>query len=109
MWGKLAKWLVIHEAILIILGVVVFLRVPSLFEPYWYGDEGIYLTIGRAMRSGMELYREVHDNKPPLLYVVAAIASGREFWFIDFLDIWGFDGGLLEFVIWLMVLGMGVW
>ena len=53
MWGKLAKWLVVHEAILIILGVVVFLRVPSLFEPYWYGDEGIYLTIGRAMRSGM--------------------------------------------------------
>ena len=71
MWGKLAKWLVIHEAILIILGVVVFLRVPSLFEPYWYGDEGIYLTIGRAMRGGMELYKEVHDNKPPLLYVVA--------------------------------------
>src|SRR3990167_6055899 len=80
MGGKLAKWLLIHEAILIILGVVVFLRVPSLFEPYWYGDEGIYLTIGRAMRGGMELYKEVHDNKPPLLYVVAAIAGGREFW-----------------------------
>ena len=88
MWGKLAKWLVIHEAILIILGVVVFLRVPSLFEPYWYGDEGIYLTIGRAMRGGMELYKEVHDNKPPLLYVVAAIAGGREFWFKFILLLW---------------------
>ncbi|KKR71573.1 MAG: hypothetical protein UU16_C0059G0009 [Candidatus Woesebacteria bacterium GW2011_GWA2_40_7] len=82
------KWLVAHEAVLIVLAAVVFVRIPTLFEPYWYGDEGIYLTIGRAMRSGMELYREVHDNKPPLLYVVAAIASGREFWFKFILLLW---------------------
>lgn len=88
MWGKLAKWLVVHEAILIILGLVVFVRIPTLFEPYWYGDEGIYLTIGRAMRGGMELYKEVHDNKPPLLYVVAAVAGGREFWFKFMLLLW---------------------
>ena len=81
-------WLVAHEAVLIVLAAVVFVRIPTLFEPYWYGDEGIYLTIGRAMRSGMELYREVHDNKPPLLYVVAAIASGREFWFKFILLLW---------------------
>src|SRR3989344_6596590 len=88
MWGKLAKWLVVHEAILIILGVVVFLRVPSLFEPYWYGDEGIYLTIGRAMRNGTELYKEIHDNKPPLIYTLAAVADGKQFWFKFVLMLW---------------------
>ncbi len=82
------KWLVVHEAILIILAGVVFLRIPSLFEPYWYGDEGIYLTVGRAMRSGVELYRGIHDNKPPLIYTLAAVADGRQFWFKFILMLW---------------------
>lgn len=49
------------------------LRLPSLFEPYWYGDEGIYLTIGQAINRGLILYRQIHDNKPPLLYYFAAL------------------------------------
>ena len=65
MWGKVSRWILEHEAIFIILAVVVLLRVPSLFEPYWYGDEGIYLTVGRSLRHGLALYRDVHDNKPP--------------------------------------------
>ncbi len=44
------------------------LRFPSLYEPYWYGDEGIYFTIGNALREGRMLYTEIWDNKPPLLY-----------------------------------------
>ena len=52
------RWLVVHEAILMILAGVVFLRIPSLFEPYWYGDEGIYLTIGQAMRHGWNYIKE---------------------------------------------------
>ena len=83
------RWLVVHEAILMILAGVVFLRIPSLFEPYWYGDEGIYLTIGRAMRHGVELYKGIHDNKPPLIYTLAAVADGKQFWFKFILLLWG--------------------
>ncbi|HNY04557.1 MAG TPA: hypothetical protein PKI92_02255 [Candidatus Woesebacteria bacterium] len=50
------------------------LRLPSLFEPYWYGDEGIYLTIGQALRHGLLLFQQIHDNKPPTLYYLAALA-----------------------------------
>jgi len=52
-----------------------FLRLPSLFEPFTYGDEGIYLTLGQAMRKGAVFYRDIHDNKPPLLYFLAAFAE----------------------------------
>ena len=57
---------------------VVLLRLPSLFEPFTYGDEGIYLTLGLAIRKGLVLYRDIHDNKPPLLYLLAAL-SGPNF------------------------------
>jgi hypothetical protein len=78
---SLPVWLV---AILL---VVIFLRIPSLFYPYSYGDEGIYLTLGQAVRQGLTLYRDIHDNKPPLLYLLAAI-SGSLFWFQVILMIW---------------------
>ena len=55
--------------------LIFFLRLPSLFEPFTYGDEGIYLTLGQAVRHGLVLYRDIHDNKPPLLYLLAAIAN----------------------------------
>jgi hypothetical protein len=54
------------------------LRLPSLFEPYWYGDEGIYETIGLAMRHGRLLYQGIWDNKPPLLYVLYALFNGEQ-------------------------------
>lgn len=56
-------------------------RIPSLFEPNWYGDEAIYLTIGQAINEGVPLYSGIHDNKPPFLYLLAALASGYVFWF----------------------------
>ncbi|KKQ96942.1 MAG: hypothetical protein UT24_C0002G0049 [Candidatus Woesebacteria bacterium GW2011_GWB1_39_12] len=66
---------------------VFILRIPSLFEPYSYGDEMIYLTLGEAIRRGIPLYSGIHDNKPPLLYVMAAIA-GNLFWFKAILTLW---------------------
>lgn len=72
--------------VLILLSVAI-LRLPSLFEPYWYGDEGIYLTLGMAVRRGLVLYRDIHDNKPPLLYWTAALA-GSQFWFKFILMAW---------------------
>lgn len=69
-----------NRSLLIILLVVFLLRIPSLFEPHRYADEEIYLTLGQGVRQGLVLYRDIHDNKPPLLYVVAAVA-GDLFWF----------------------------
>jgi hypothetical protein len=55
------------------------LRLPSLFEPYWYGDEGIYQTIATALNNGSVLYRDIWDNKPPLLYSLYALFNGDQF------------------------------
>lgn len=54
------------------------LRLPSIIEPYWYGDEGIYHVIGQAMNNGQLLYRDIWDNKPPLLYLIYAYANGDQ-------------------------------
>ncbi len=62
-------WLEIFFAILLIL------RIPSFFEPYYYGDEMIYLALGQGVRQGIPLYLGLHDNKPPLLYLTAAISD----------------------------------
>lgn len=69
-----------HKVLVFFLLFTFILRIPSLFEPYWYGDEGVYLTLGLAVRRGLVLYRDIHDNKPPLLYWLAAVAENL-FWF----------------------------
>ncbi len=73
--------------LLAIIILVFILRIPSLFEPFAYGDEMIYLTLGQAIKSGIPLYSGIHDNKPPLLYLTAAVA-GNVFWFRAILAIW---------------------
>lgn len=55
------------------------LRIPSLIEPEWYGDEGIYQVIGAALQNGSLLYRDIWDNKPPLLYIYYALVNGDLF------------------------------
>lgn len=75
------KNLLEHNKVLVFfLLLTIILRIPSFFEPYWYGDEGVYLTLGLAVRRGLVLYRDIHDNKPPLLYWLAALAENL-FWF----------------------------
>ncbi len=87
LWNKLISvidtplWLEFFFVILLIL------RIPSFFEPYYYGDEMIYLALGEGMRQGIPLYLGLHDNKPPLLYIVAAI-SGNLFIFKAILAFW---------------------
>lgn len=54
------------------------LRLPSLVEPYWYGDEGIYEVIGFAISKGRLLYSQIWDNKPPLLYYIYALFGGDQ-------------------------------
>ncbi len=59
--------------------VLVFLRIPTFFEPYWYGDEGIYLTIGNALNSGAKLYADIVDHKTPLIYYLARVPDQFSF------------------------------
>ena len=35
----------------------------------------IYLSLGEAVRQGDTLYLDIHDNKPPLLYLTAALSG----------------------------------
>ncbi len=55
------------------------LRLPSLFEPYWYGDEGVYQVLGLGIRHGRLLYQGIWDNKPPLLYLIYALFNSNQF------------------------------
>jgi len=73
--------------VVLILAITFLLRIPSFFEPFYYGDEMIYLTLGEAIKRGMVLYRDIHDNKPPLLYFLATLA-GNVFWFRAILAGW---------------------
>lgn len=55
------------------------LRLPSFFEPIWYGDEGIYQVVGTALNHGKLLYKEIFDNKPPLLYWLYSFFQSDQF------------------------------
>jgi hypothetical protein len=69
------------------LALTFILRVPSFFEPFSYGDEMIYLTLGQGIRKGLILYKDIHDNKPPLIYFLANL-TGNIFWFRVLLAAW---------------------
>ncbi len=68
-----------HLALAAILAVTLLLRVPSLLEPPWYDDEGIYAAVANAMLHGSRLYTDVSDNRPPGMYLLyaALIAVGN--------------------------------
>src|SRR5258708_16268623 len=63
----------------VILSLFFVLRFPSLFEPNWYSDEGIYQVVAMGINHGRLLYKEIWDNKPPLLYVFYAFFHSDEF------------------------------
>ncbi len=68
-----------HIPILLLLAFMLLLRIPNLVEPYWYGDEAIYLTIGHAMSQGERLYSQIIDHKTPIIYYLAMVPT--QFWF----------------------------
>ena len=59
--------------------IFILLRLPSLFEPNWYGDEGIYQAIGTLLNNGEKLYIGAWDNKPPLLFILYAFLNSDQF------------------------------
>jgi len=72
--GNKQFWFVIFASFFFFL-----LRLPSLFEPLWYGDEGIYQVIGTSLNHGKLLYAEIFDNKPPLLYWLYSTLHSDQF------------------------------
>lgn len=59
--------------------VQIILRFPACFEPYWYGDEGIYLTLGQALNRGEVLYKDIIDHKTPVIYYLAKVGTQHNF------------------------------
>lgn len=49
-------------------------RVPTFFEPWWYGDEGISGAVAQVISSGGLLYADAFDNKPPATYLFFALS-----------------------------------
>ena len=72
---RVIEWIRKNELLVVLILLGSLLRIPSIFEPGWYGDEGIYLVMGSGFRKGLLWYREIHDNKPPLLYLLAALTN----------------------------------
>src|SRR3989344_505320 len=70
-----------HDLLFLVFSFVAFflLRLPSFFEPNWYGDEGVYQAIGEAINKWSLLYRDIWDNKPPLLYFLYALFNSDQF------------------------------
>lgn len=71
------EFLKIHLFLVIAIVVFIILRIPSLFEPHWYGDEGIYASIAYALEQGKKLYVDVYDNRLPGIYFLYSLASSE--------------------------------
>lgn len=61
-----------YLALAIILFSIFIFRLPSLYEPYWYGDEGIFAAVASNLNQGGVLYQTAWDNKPPMIYLTYA-------------------------------------
>ncbi len=72
---KIDRFLDRQTPLLLLFVLIIVLRLPNFFEPYWYGDEAIYLTLGTALRNGGELYTTIIDHKTPLIYYLAMVPN----------------------------------
>ncbi len=84
--NKIDKFLDAHTVLWIFLSLILILRIPNFFEPYWYGDEGIYLTLGQSIRRGERLYTDIVDHKTPIIYYLASVPN--QFYFRILLVFW---------------------
>ena len=64
-----------YVEILVLWLIIIILRIPNFFEPYWYGDEAIYLTLGTGLKQGLRLYTDIIDHKTPLIYYLAMVPN----------------------------------
>jgi hypothetical protein len=59
-----------NNYLILIIITFIILRIPSLFETFWYGDEGIYGAVAHGILNGKILYAETWDHKPPLIFLI---------------------------------------
>ena len=78
-YKKVDQFLDKKTPIILLFFIIIFLRLPNFFEPYWYGDEAIYLTLGNALREGGKLYTTIIDHKTPIIYYLAMTSSQLHF------------------------------
>ena len=61
-----------RNVVLILIGIAVgtmLFRLPSLTEPRWYFDEGVFTTVAWAASKGLPLYARAYDLQPPGIYL----------------------------------------
>jgi 4-amino-4-deoxy-L-arabinose transferase-like glycosyltransferase len=56
------------------LGLLLFFRLETFLTPFGH-DESIFAYMGQEISRGAVLYRDVTDNKPPLIFYVAAAVA----------------------------------
>src|SRR5438445_6660926 len=56
----------------IIIGLVIILRLPTLWPSLYNGDEGYYGTIANDILDGGVVYHTAVDTKPPGMYYIYA-------------------------------------
>ncbi len=81
----------------IILLTLIF-RIPSFFEPAWYGDEMIRLVVAKEWFGGATLYSEIFDNSPPLLYLIFGLAPDL-FWLKFLAFIWAATAAIVFYLL----------
>ncbi len=54
---------------------LIILRTPSLFEPHWYSDEGLFASAANMLRNGKYLYKDVYTNYAPGIFFVYYLSS----------------------------------
>jgi len=64
-----------NKIFLLLILALIILRLPSLFEGFWYMDEGFYATQAEAILRGKELYLEAWDHKPPLMVWIYSLGG----------------------------------
>jgi hypothetical protein len=73
-----------RNVVLILIGIAVgtmLFRLPSLSEPHWYFDEGVFTTVAWAASKGLPLYARAYDLQPPGIYwlyeLILALGAGQ--------------------------------
>lgn len=58
------------KLLLLAIALVILLRLPSLADPMYYLDEGVYASVAYELEQGGTLYQTAWDLKPPGIFYV---------------------------------------
>jgi hypothetical protein len=83
MFNKFTDFAKKNNILFFLLLLALTLRIPNFFEPYWYGDEAIYLAVGTGIRNGLKLYTDIIDHKTPIIYYLATTPTQLQFRFLN--------------------------